>query len=166
MKIFLIGMPGSGKTTLAKQMSDEMNLPFVDLDVEIENQEQKSIPEIFNQQGEDHFRQVESSLLKQWASSQKSFVMATGGGAPCFFKGIDVINQHGISVFLDVPLSEITKRVSKKQGRPLLQSNDDKELSEKLKSMREKRLWFYNQAHITLTDPTTTTLIKALQFKK
>lgn len=159
-------MPGSGKTTLAKQMSEEMNLPFVDLDVEIENQEQKSIPEIFNQQGEDHFRQIESSLLKQWASSQKSFVMATGGGAPCFFKGIDVINQSGISVFLDVPLSEIIKRVSKKQGRPLLQSNDDKKLAEKLKSMREKRLWFYNQAHIVLTDPTTTTLIKALQFKK
>lgn len=159
-------MPGSGKTTLAKQVSEEMNLPFVDLDVEIENEEQKSIPEIFNQQGEDHFRQVESSVLKQWASSQKSFVMATGGGAPCFFKGIDVINQNGISVFLDVPLAEITKRVSKKQGRPLLQSNDDKELSEKLRLMREKRLWFYNQAHITLTDPTTTTLIKALQFKK
>lgn len=166
MKIFLIGMPGSGKTTLAKQVAEEMNLSFIDLDQEIENQEQKSITEIFNQQGEDYFRQVESNLLRQWASSQKSFVMATGGGAPCFFKGIDVINDSGISVFLDVPLADLIKHVAKKGGRPLLQISDNVELENKLKSMREKRLWFYQQAHITLTEPTTSKLLKALQFKK
>ena len=159
-------MPGSGKTTLAKQVAEEMNLSFVDLDQEIENQEQKSIPEIFNQQGEDYFRQVESSLLKQWASSSKSFVMATGGGAPCFFKGIDVINNSGITVFLDVPLPELIARVAKKQGRPLLQTDDNNELEKKLKTMRDKRVWFYQQAHITLTEPSAMKLLKALQFKK
>ena len=159
-------MPGSGKTTLAKQVAEELNLPFVDLDQEIESQEQKSITEIFNQQGEDYFRQVESSLLKQWASSSKSFVMATGGGAPCFLKGIDVINENGISVFLDVPIPEVIKRVAKKQGRPLLDNSDNDELEKKLKMMRDKRLWFYQQAHITLTEPSIGKFMKALQFKK
>ena len=166
MKIFLIGMPGSGKTTLAKQVAEEMNLPLVDLDHEIENHERKTISEIFNQQGEDHFRQVESTLLKHWAASEKSFVMSTGGGAPCFFKGIDTINEMGISVFLDVPVSKLIERVSKKSGRPLLQASDVHELEEKLQTMREKRLRFYRQAHITLTEPTTANLLKALQFKK
>ena len=159
-------MPGSGKTTLAKQAAEEMNLQFVDLDQEIEAHEQKSIPEIFSQQGEDHFRQVESTILRQWSTSQKSFVMSTGGGAPCFLKGIEVINQSGISVYLDVPLSLLAERVSQKPGRPLLDDTRSEDLEEKLRSIREKRSWFYNQAHITLTHPTLPNLLKALQFKK
>jgi shikimate kinase len=165
MKIFLIGMPGSGKTTLAKQVAEEMNLSLVDLDEQIEIHEQKTVSEIFNQNGEDHFRQVESNLLRQWAGSQRSFVMSTGGGAPCFFKGIDVINQNGISVYLDVPIAELARRVSKKSGRPLLDdSKTTEELEKKLKSIRDKRLWFYDQAHITLTNPTLQNFLKALQF--
>jgi shikimate kinase len=166
MKIYLIGMPGSGKTTLAKQAAEELSLEFVDLDQRIEDQEQKSIAEIFNQQGEDHFRQVESALLRQWSSSQKSFVMSTGGGAPCFFKGIDVINQSGISVYLDVPVSLLAERVSKRSGRPLLDNTRSEDLEEKLRSIRDKRIWFYGQAHITLTNPTLPNLLKSLQFKK
>jgi shikimate kinase len=166
MKIFLIGMPGSGKTTLAKQVAAEMNLQFVDLDKEIEGAEGKSIAEIFNHQGEDYFRQTESKLLRQWAGSQKGFVMATGGGAPCFFKGIDVINENGISVYLDVALEDLVKRVAKKSGRPLLDGNTEEGLETKLKLLRDKRLWFYRQAHVTLTNPTLPDLLKALQFKK
>jgi shikimate kinase len=164
MKIFLIGMPGSGKSTLAKQVAAEMNLQFVDLDQEIEKEEQKTIADIFNQNGEDYFRQVESRLLRQWASSQNNLVIATGGGAPCFFKGIDVINENGISVYLDVPVADLIRRVSKKPGRPLLDNQED--LETKIKALREKRLWFYKQAHLTLTDPTLQNLLKALQFKK
>src|SRR5436189_5502924 len=94
MKIFLIGMPGAGKSTLGRPLAAALNLPFVDLDKEIEKHEQKSIPEVFELRGEDYFRKSESTLLKSWAESNRSFVLATGGGAPCFHDGIEVINKH------------------------------------------------------------------------
>ena len=98
-KIYLIGMPGSGKTTLGLQLAEALQLPFVDLDKEIEKHEGKSVPDIFSQQGEAHFRQVESKLLKEWSASGKTFIMATGGGAPCNHHGIEVINRSGLSIF-------------------------------------------------------------------
>ena len=78
MKIFLIGMPGSGKSTLGRQVARHLGIEFVDLDAEIEKAEAKSISDIFSQQGEDYFRIVESRLLLEWAASTKAFVMATG----------------------------------------------------------------------------------------
>ena len=77
-------MPGSGKTTLGKRLAREMLMPFVDLDKEIERREGKSDQQLFSESGEDYFRQVESKELIEWAASPKSFVMATGGGTPCF----------------------------------------------------------------------------------
>jgi shikimate kinase len=111
MKIFLIGMPGSGKTTLGKRLAKEMLLPFVDLDKEIERREGKSVQQLFTENGEDYFRQVESKELIEWSASAKSFVMATGGGTPCFYEGIKVINQSGLSIFLDVPLTTLLSRL-------------------------------------------------------
>ena len=80
MKIFLIGLPGSGKSTLGKDLADALLVEFVDLDAEIEKQENKIVQDIFREKGEDYFRQAESALLKVWAASSKSFVMSTGGG--------------------------------------------------------------------------------------
>src|SRR5687767_13761414 len=110
MKIYLIGMPGCGKTTLGRQLASAIHLPFVDLDQEIEAREKKSIPEIFEQQGEDYFRQVESGLLYELAGSDKRFIMATGGGSPCFFRGIEVINLTGLSIFLDTSVDILLDR--------------------------------------------------------
>ena len=165
MKIFLIGMPGSGKTTLGKKLSSELMMEFVDLDHEIEKHEGKSIPEIFLQNGEDHFRTVESKLLAQWAASAKSFVMATGGGAPCFLKGIDIINKAGLSIFLDAPLPELLKRLRSKTDRPLLAA----ELGEKeniLKNLRETRLACYRRAKVIVSNPNLDKLLEAVHFKK
>jgi shikimate kinase len=166
MKIYLIGMPGSGKTTLGKQVASDLPTSFVDLDYEIESREKKSIPEIFSQQGEDYFRMVESELLREWAASDKSFVMATGGGTPCFFQGIDVMTQTGISIFLDTPIDLLLKRLEKKSGRPLLQSKDNDELRNKLETLRQSRLPFYQRAQITLQSPTFTSLMDKIRFRK
>src|SRR5690349_71191 len=111
MKVYLIGMPGSGKSTIGKQLAAALLLPFVDLDHEIERKELKSIAEIFSEKGENYFRHTESQMLQQWAGSARDFVMATGGGAPCFFNGLEIINNSGISVFLDVPVSELLRRI-------------------------------------------------------
>jgi shikimate kinase len=165
MKIYLIGMPGSGKTTLGSRIAEEIQLTFVDLDHEIEGHEGKSVPEIFMERGEDHFRQIESKILSEWAASQKSFVMATGGGAPCNYKGIDVINKSGLSIFLDVPISVLVTRLKTKNDRPLL-GNDLNEKEKILKSLREARLACYRQAKVIVEDPDLNKVLEAIHFKR
>ncbi len=118
MKIYLIGMPGSGKTTIGEKISRKLSVGFVDLDKEIELKEGNSVSEIFASKGEDYFRRVESTLLAEWASDSGSWIMATGGGAPCFFNGIDVINQSGISIFLDETTSVLVARLAGKKTDP------------------------------------------------
>lgn len=163
MKIFLIGMPGSGKTTLGKQVAEHLQVDFVDLDLEIERQEERSISEIFREQGEDEFRLIEAKLLRTSAASTRSFVMATGGGAPCFHKGMEVINEHGISIFLDCSVNELVERVKRNRERPLLRTNDEEELRQKLERMRASRLGCYQQAKIVLKDPTLEMLLNRLE---
>ena len=99
MKIFLIGLPGSGKSTIGKSLALELSYPFIDLDLDIEKAEGRTIKQIFKQMHEGYFRQLESKALKKYCQSQDSFVMATGGGAPCFFDNMEQINQAGKSVF-------------------------------------------------------------------
>ena len=166
MKIFLIGMPGSGKTTLGKQLAGHLNIEFVDLDVEIEKADNQSISEIFAGRGEDYFRLLESRLLREWASGHSSFVMATGGGAPCFHKGIDVINEHGVSIFLDCPVPELMARVRKNRERPLLLASDDNDLKSRLEMMREKRLACYRQAAIILENPSLADVLRKLDIRR
>jgi shikimate kinase len=163
MKIFLIGMPGSGKTTLGKGLAANLMVDFVDLDSEIERAEQQSIPEIFARKGEDHFRLLEANTLRLFAGEQYSFVMATGGGAPCFYSGIETINKNGISIFLDVPVSKLVARVIKNQGRPLLHALQENEMKEKLESLREQRLSCYRQATIIVKNPSLEKILKKLK---
>lgn len=165
MKIFLIGMPGSGKTTLGKRLAEKLTLDFVDLDEEIQREAGKSVQEIFSQQGEDIFRQLESSLLSKWSASARSFVMATGGGAPVFFNGIETINNSGISVFLDVSVDEILRRLSALNDRPLLLSSDEEEKRVKLTALLEKRLPIYQKAFLTFTGSDVSKLALAIQAR-
>lgn len=163
MKVFLLGLPGSGKTTLGRRLAAMLQLPFVDLDKEIEKNEGKQIREIFAERKEDYFRKLESAELKKWCSRTEDFVMATGGGAPCFFDNLDVINRSGKSIFLDVPASEIVRRMSMglpagRQGpiekRPLLAAGGKEGLKDSIEFLRTNRMSYYKQASITLTGTT------------
>src|SRR5690606_15597523 len=127
MKIFLVGMLGSGKTTLGKQLAARLNIPFVDMDWEITKKENRSVQEIFAEKGEDYFREVEAAVLRELASSNGSMIIGTGGGAPCFHQGIDVINAAGLSIFLDVSVEELMSRLAKATDRPLLNTKDENE---------------------------------------
>jgi len=88
MKIFLIGFMGCGKTYWGQKLSRKLQLPFFDLDAQIEEKEEKSIDAIFNQEGEEYFRLVEKDVLYLLTESHESFVMAAGGGTPCFYNNI------------------------------------------------------------------------------
>lgn len=168
MKIFLIGLPGSGKTTIAKQLASKIPLPYMDLDQEIEKAERKTIPQIFKDKKEDYFRKIESQLLKAWCSSDFSFVMATGGGAPCFFENIKTMNESGITIFLDVPTMEIAKRIvsSKGEERPLLKASGIDGLKDQIEFLRTQRISFYKQAKMFFTGEQISAkeILKELKF--
>lgn len=153
MKIYLLGLPGSGKTTLGKELAAIFGMSFADLDAEVEKSEGMSIPEIFSRKKEDHFRKAESSQLRRWSALQKDFVMAAGGGTPCFFDNLAVMNSTGTTVFLDVPPSEISRRIkgSALSGRPLFAKVHPENLKDQIEFMRSQRLSFYRQARITMT---------------
>ena len=159
-------MPGSGKTTLGKELASNLMVDFVDLDAEIENAEQKTIAEIFRDQGEEYFRLLEARLLRQWAAGSTPFVMATGGGAPCFHQGMETINAHGISIFLDFPVQVLMDRVKANKERPLLLTADENELRERLERMRSQRLHCYHQAKIVIENPSLDKLLLSLHARK
>jgi shikimate kinase len=162
MKIFLIGMPGSGKSTLGKQLAQKLNVPFTDLDTEIEDSEGMVVSEIFSKLGEDAFRQIESQTLIERSSSDESFVMATGGGAPCFYNGIDTMNASGLTIFLDVSINEIVERLSSKKDRPLLVSETPQELKKRLEALEMKRRNIYKKASIVVENPTLEKVLRKL----
>jgi shikimate kinase len=153
MKIFLIGLPGSGKSTLGRELATALNLSFVDLDMEIEKETGKRIKVIFEESGEDYFRHLESTHLKKWIGASANFVMATGGGTPCFFDHMMLMNQSGMSIFLDVPPDEIARRMGITQSleRPLLAQVSPGALEDKIDFMRSNRLPYYALAHITIS---------------
>jgi shikimate kinase len=152
MKIFLIGLPGAGKTTIGKQLAQSLHLPFLDLDAEIEKEERLSINQIFEKKKEDYFRVKESAQLKKWCYLKTDFVMATGGGAPCFFDNMEMINRAGKSIFLDVSAREIATRMMKSEiaTRPLLAKKSEDEVKDRIEFLRSHRLQYYQQAKIVI----------------
>ena len=126
MNIYLIGMMGSGKSTVGKILAEKMELLFIDLDSEIEKTGGKSVSEIFNQDGEDHFRKLESEELKQYSES----VVACGGGIILDEKNRQYINENGVAVLLTASMDELFKRLSDSNNRPILpDENTEKALT-------------------------------------
>lgn len=143
-------MPGSGKSTLAKQLAKEISYHFLDLDELIVLNERSSINEIFAIHGEDYFRQVEQKVLLH-TTTLNNAVIALGGGTPCFFDNMQLINKSGFSIYLDVPLEIISKRLSKESNtRPLLNVKPD-ELLAQITEKHHQRFDFYKQAHLTIS---------------
>ncbi|MFZ9171646.1 MAG: shikimate kinase [Sediminibacterium sp.] len=156
MKIFLVGLMGSGKSYWTKQLAKKYKTGGYDLDYLIEVKEEKTIAEIFTEDGEDYFRKVESTVLK-WFAEKKTYVLATGGGAPCFFDNMAWMNKQGITIWLDEPLTAIAARLApEKAHRPLIAKLSDSELIAFLEKQRKDRLPFYSEAQIHLQDPSIT----------
>ena len=146
MLVFMIGMPGAGKTTLGAALAQELGFSFLDLDDQIEQAEQRSIAEIFTSKGEAYFRQAEARELRRLQGLQHT-VVATGGGTPCFLQNISWMNERGLTVFLDVPLELLALRLEKQTNRPLF-TGRAQTLRHKLHETLSARKRYYEQAAV------------------
>ena len=120
------------------------------MDDEIIANHKISIPEIFEKHGEEFFRKIEQEALHHLVKNKKAFVIATGGGTPCFFDNMDFINKNGKSIFLDITPNAIADRLhlTETENRPLL--DNTYKLQEKLENLLANRIGFYTKAHVTI----------------
>jgi len=145
-------MPGAGKTTIGIKLGSRVRRQFFDLDTQVENMMGISIPEIFEEYGEDYFRELERDVLYMLIRLNEPAVIATGGGAPCHLDGIDLMNKSGHTIFLNPPLDEAIDRVkNEKDKRPLL-SGSNESVHKKMKDLYKKRLPYYQKASFTTND--------------
>jgi shikimate kinase len=150
VKIFLIGMMGSGKSYWAEKLKKKFKVPCYDLDSLVEMMEERTIAEIFQEDGEEAFRKLETKMLKLF-SEKKQFILSCGGGTPCFNDNMKWMNKNGITIFLDEPVDTLAERLlSEKEHRPLIKNMSDAGLQNFLDTKRQERLEFYNQATFIL----------------
>lgn len=150
-KVFLIGMMGAGKSYWTKKISKWIKSAGYDLDSLIEMNEEKTIAEIFTEDGEDYFRKTEAKLLR-WFKEKKKYVLATGGGTPCSQDNMNFMKKEGIVIWLDESIDVLTQRlIPEKALRPLIAGIDDAALPEFLQNKILERTPFYQQAHYRLT---------------
>lgn len=148
IRIFLIGYMGVGKTTTGRELAKALNLDFIDLDAFIQNRYNKSITDIFAEEGEVKFREIENKVLREVAEFE-NVVISTGGGVPCFYDNMDIMNNAGITVYLKAKPELLAERLNLcKEKRPLIRDKNDRELFRFVKESLEKRDIFYNQAQI------------------
>jgi len=148
MLIYLIGYMGSGKTTAGRKLARRLGYNFIDLDLMIENDYKISIPSLFQKYDENAFRKIEHETLKK-TFSFKNTVISTGGGTPCFFNNIEMINENGISVYLKMNINSLYDRLIKsKKKRPLLTDKSPTEIFEFIEKQLKSREPFYNKSSI------------------
>ena len=133
MRIYLIGMPGSGKSSLGKELAKNINYNFIDMDLYIEKKAGMFIDEIFEVYGEDYFRDLERNVLNDF-NSLDDVIIATGGGVIKNKNNKNLMN--GICFYLDVPIKELENRLSKSDiDRPLLKKYSVEELYNQRKDL-------------------------------
>lgn len=149
--VFLIGYMGCGKTTLGRALSRKMGYEFIDLDIYIENRYRHSIKELFALHGEAGFRKIERKMLEEICEFERT-VVACGGGTPCHFDNIALMNSKGTTVYLTTSAERIAARLSlpgAKAKRPIIAGKTDEELKQFIADNLKAREPYYSQASIT-----------------
>lgn len=138
-------------------LSEKLCIPFFDLDEKITEQDGRQVNEIFQMDGEEYFRFLEKDVMHLLTESHETFVMATGGGTPCFYNNIDYLKKQGVVVWLNCSTGNILERlVKEKSKRPLISHIPDKELKSYIIKKYSSRKIFYQQANVILPEETIT----------
>ena len=145
--IVLIGLMGSGKTTVGNLIAQKLGKSFIDTDVLIEKEAQMTINEIFQLYGETHFRELESKIIKK-LSLDSDQIISTGGGSVENQDNLKNLKETGILFYLKASAKELFERIKNENNRPLLKNNDPLNTLEKLLEKREK---FYTQANFIIS---------------
>lgn len=152
-KIFLIGFMGCGKTHWGRLLSQHLHLPFFDLDEKIAEKEGKSINAIFSEQGEEYFRLAEKETLYMLTESHDDFIMACGGGTPCYFNNIDYMNRNGKTIWINCSVNCLHSRLIKeKNKRPLIKDLTSEQLKAFIVKKFGDRRIYYQQAAVILNE--------------
>lgn len=159
---------GVGKTTLGTRLAKKLGYYFLDSDHEIEDRERKSIREIFAQNSEKYFREVEENIIEEIAMRDEKIVLSIGGGAFMSEKTRKILSEKAITIWLHAPIEELVRRVSNKNNRPLLNGKNRRLVLEELAKKRypiyaEADLKFetFNCSHENLTNQ----IIKKINHK-
>jgi len=146
-RIFLVGYMGSGKSAMGRLLANRLGYCFIDLDQYIEGKFHKTIAQLFRDEGEAAFREKERACLREVGEFEKT-VIATGGGAPCFFDSMDYMNRQGVTVYLKLRPGQLVERLLKgKAGvRPLIHGKTPDELLVYIETMLAHRSGFYEKA--------------------
>ncbi len=150
MKITIIGYMASGKSTIGRLLADELRLKFIDLDLAIENKTGYSITETIFNKGELYFRKLERELLEELLL-EDNFVLSTGGGTPCYYDNMDLINRNSISIYLQNSVQNLYERLEAgKTNRPLIAHLEGDALKEYVGKHLFERNVFYDKATLVV----------------
>jgi len=161
-RIYLIGFMGCGKSYMGKQLAEQLQWNFVDLDDYLETKEGTTISQIFEKGGESLFRQLERDYLTATGDFEKT-VIATGGGCPCFFDNMEWMDVSGQTIYLKTPVPILVERLQAETAhRPLLAGKSKEELTTFIDQKLEERKGYYEQAQIVFEYRTGIEDVKAL----
>lgn len=145
-RIIFLGYMGAGKTTVGHAFAKAVGLPFYDLDWYIERRMHRTVKELFDERGEEGFRELERSMLHEVAEFE-NVVMSCGGGTPCFYDNIDYMNRQGDTVYLKARPDVLAMHLKMgKTVRPLLLGKTPEELDAFIRQQLLAREPYYNRA--------------------
>jgi shikimate kinase len=150
LRIYIVGMPGAGKTHFGRLLSKGLNMQFKDIDELIEKQTGMSVKQLVDEKGESHFRELEHEVLMK-TSLFNRIVISCGGGTPVYYNNMEWMKKNGIVVFLDTDLKQISSRIQQNiTRRPMFLGLSGDEIDRKLKELYDLRKKFYLKSEIVI----------------
>jgi len=144
-KIYLVGFMGCGKSALGRRLSYFLKMPYYDMDREIVRQQGMSIPEIFERYGEEYFRDLETTFLRNFRN--EACIIATGGGVAMREENRKIMRKSGLVFFLDATFEDIYMRIRQDKNRPIVQRTSKEDLHALYLSRRK---YYREAAHIVV----------------